>query len=205
MSKQIWKPGTMIYPIPAVMVSCGKDPGDYNIITIAWTGIISTNPPMCSISIRPERHSYEIIKKDMAFIINLTNQELAFAADYCGVKSGRDMNKFDEMKLTPVKAEKTGVPYIDQAPLSLECIVKEIIKLGSHDMFISEIISIIADEKYIDPKTNALNLEKTKPLAYCHGKYYTLGEFQGKFGWSVEKKKKSKKTPAKQPLKKHLT
>ncbi len=193
MGKQIWKPGTMIYPIPAVMVSCGKSQKNINIITIAWTGIIATNPAMCYISIRPERYSYDIIKKDMAFVINLTTKKLAYATDWCGVKSGRDHNKFDEMKLTYQLGEKTGVPIINESPINLECIVKEIKPLGSHDMFIAEIVSVIADDNYIDTSTGALDLKKTDPLAYCHGKYYTLGEYQGKFGWSVEKKKNTKK------------
>lgn len=188
MAKQIWKPGTMIYPIPAVMVSCGASPDDYNIITIAWTGIIASDPATCYISIRPERHSHAIVSKYKEFVINLTNKPLAFATDWCGVKSGRDFNKFKEMKLTPVPAQIVKAPIIDEAPIALECVVTEIKQMGSHDMFIAQIVNIHADEKYIDSETGALDLLKSDPIAYCHGKYYTLGENLGKFGFSVQKK-----------------
>lgn len=188
--KQNWKPGTMIYPLPAVMVSCGAEESEYNILTISWVGTICSNPAMCYISVRPERHSYPIIKKNMEFVINLTNKEMAFATDWCGVKSGKDFNKFKEMKLTPGKATVVKAPIIEESPLSIECRVKEIIPLGSHDMFIAEVVNVLADEKYINPKTEAFDMEKAELLAYSHGKYYELGEFVGKFGWSVQKKKK---------------
>lgn len=193
MEKIIWKPGTMIYPLPAVMVSCGSNPDEYNIVTVAWTGIICTDPAMCYISLRKSRHSYEIIKKNKEFVINLTTKNLAFATDWCGVKSGRDFDKFKEMKLTAVKAQKINAPLIDESPVNLECIVKEIKELGSHDMFISEIISVNADSKYLDKKTSAFNLAKANPLSYSHGKYYELGNFIGKFGFSVMKNKTKKK------------
>ena len=185
-----WKPGTLIYPLPAVLISCGSTPDDYNLITISWVGTICTNPPMCYISVRPERHSYDIIKKNMEFVINLTNEEMAYATDWCGVKSGRDFNKFAEMKLTPVKAEKVSAPIVKESPLCIECKVKEIVKLGSHDMFIAEVVNVQADSKYIDPVTEKFNLSEAKLIAYSHGHYYKLGEEIGKFGWTVKKKKK---------------
>ena len=190
MSKVNWKPGTLIYPLPAVLISCGSSQEDYNLITISWVGTICTNPPMCYISVRPERHSYEIIKQTGEFVINLTNEEMAFATDWCGVKSGKDFNKFEEMKLTPVKGEMVSAPIIREAPLSIECRVKEIIPLGSHDMFIAEVINVQADSKYIDPETDTFKLSEAKIIAYSHGHYYKLGEEIGKFGWTVQKKKK---------------
>ena len=171
--KQSWKPGTMIYPLPAVMISCGSCPEEYNIITVAWVGTICTNPPMCYISVRPERFSYPILKKNMEFVINLTTKDLAYATDWCGVNSGKDHHKFDEMKLTPGKAG----------------MVNEIIALGSHDMFIADVVNVLADDKYLNPKTGAFDMQKANLMAYSHGKYYELGEFIGKFGWSVQKKK----------------
>ncbi len=193
MSKIFWKPGTMIYPIPAVMVSCGSDKSEYNIITVAWTGTICTSPAMCYISIRPERHSYGIIRRNGDFVINLTTKKLSFATDWCGVKSGRDVDKFGEMKLTPVKSRKVKSPSILESPVCLECIVKEIKPLGSHDMFISEIVSVSADEKYINKATDAFNIARSEPICYAHGKYFTLGDYIGKFGFSVQKKKRRNK------------
>jgi len=183
-----WKPGTMIYPLPAVLISCGSTPEDYNLLTISWVGTICTNPPMCYISIRPERHSYEIIKKNMEFVINLTNEDMAYATDWCGVKSGKDHNKFAEMKLTPLKGEMVNAPIIKESPLCIECKVKEIIPLGSHDMFIAEVLNVQADTKYIDPETETFDLAKAKLIAYSHGHYYKLGEEIGKFGWTVRKR-----------------
>lgn len=188
--KQNWKPGTMIYPLPAVMVSCGADESEYNILTVSWVGTICSNPALCYISVRPGRYSYPIIKKNMEFVINLTNKDMAFATDWCGVKSGKDFNKFKEMKLTPGKATVVNAPIIEESPLCIECKVKEITPLGSHDMFIAEVVNVLADEKYINPETEAFDMEKSGLLAYSHGKYYELGEFVGKFGWSVQKKKK---------------
>lgn len=190
MSKINWKPGTMIYPLPAVMVSCGEKPEDYNIITIAWTGTICTNPPMCYISIRPGRHSYDIIKRTGEFVINLTTSDLAFATDWCGVKSGRNFDKFKEMKLTPGKAEKVKAPIIVESPVNIECIVKEIKDLGVHHMFSAEVVNIQASEKYLDPNTGNFELAAANPIVYIHGKYYQTGKKIGKFGFSVEKKKK---------------
>ena len=154
--KHDWKPGTMIYPLPAVMVSCGSEPSEYNIITVAWVGTICTNPPMCYISVRPERHSYPILKKNMEFVINLTTRSLAYATDWCGVNSGKDHTKFEEMKLTPGKASVVNAPIIEECPLCIECRVKEVMALGSHDMFIADVVNVQADDKYLDPETGAL-------------------------------------------------
>lgn len=186
--KQNWKPGTLIYPLPAAMISCGSHPGEYNIITVSWLGTLCTNPPMCYISVRPERYSYEIIKRNMEFVINLTTEELARAADWCGVRSGKDYNKFREMGLTPAKATAIGAPIIEESPLSIECRVKEIISLGSHDMFIADVVNVQADDKYFDAGTGKFDMQNARLLAYSHGNYYRLGEPVGKFGWSVKKK-----------------
>lgn len=186
--KQDWKPGTMIYPVPAIMVSCGSDPCDYNIFTASWVGTICTNPAMCYVSIRPERHSYAIIKDTMEFVLNITTEELAYATDWCGVRSGKDYNKFEEMKLTAGKASIVQAPVIEESPLNIECRVKEIIGLGSHDMFIADVVNVKADEKYIDSQSGKFNLEDSNPIAYSHGQYFTLGEKLGGFGWSVKKK-----------------
>ena len=190
MGKVSWKPGTLIYPLPAALVSCGSKPEDYNLITISWMGTVCTNPPMCYISVRKERHSYDLIKNAGEFVINLTNEEMAYAADWCGVKSGKDFNKFAEMKLTPVKGEKVDAPIVDESPLCIECKVKEIIELGSHDMFIADVVNVQADSRYIDPVTDTFKLSEAKLIAYSHGHYYKLGEEIGKFGWTVQKKKK---------------
>jgi len=191
MGKVTWKPGTFEYPIPAAMVSCGTMEKS-NIITVAWTGVINTNPAMVYISVRPERYSYEIIKKTEEFVINLTNEDLAFATDWCGVKSGKDVNKFEMMKLTKQKANFVNCPMIEEAPVSIECKVKEIKKLGSHDMFIAEVLAVNADEKYFD-KDGAFDISKCNLIAYANGGYYALGKKVGKFGFSVQKKKKKNK------------
>jgi flavin reductase (DIM6/NTAB) family NADH-FMN oxidoreductase RutF len=190
MGKVIWKPGTMIYPLPAIMVSCGSVPEEYNILTISWTGTICTDPAMCYISVRPGRHSYNIIKNNGEYVINLTTKSLAFAADWCGVRSGSKYNKFEEMGLTAVPASVVKAPMIKESPVNIECIVKEIIELGSHHMFISEVVAVQADEKYIDKESGLFRLNNAVPLCYSHGKYYETGKFIGKFGFSVEKKKK---------------
>ncbi len=189
MGKQSWKPGTMIYPLPAVLVSCGETESEYNMLTIAWVGTICTNPAMCYISVRPERHSYPIIKRTGEFVINLTNEAMARATDWCGVKSGKDFNKFKEMKLTAVRGEKVNAPIIAESPLSIECKVKDIIPLGSHDMFIAEVVNIQADEQYLDPTTDTFDMAKAKLITYSHGHYYKLGEEIGRFGWTVRKKR----------------
>ena len=191
MSKVQWKGGTFIYPIPAVMVSCGTME-ESNIITVAWTGILNTNPAMCYISVRPERYSHDIIKENGEFAINLTTKQLAYATDWCGVKSGRDVDKFKEMKLTKERANIIKAPLIKECPVSVECKVKEIVPLGSHDMFVAEIVAIDADEKYIDKK-GAFDISKCDLIAYANGGYYPLESKIGKFGYSVQKKSKTAK------------
>ena len=187
MSKVIWKPGTFIYPLPVVMVSCGNMEKS-NIITVAWTGIINTDKPMCYISLRKERYSYEIIKNTKEFVINLTTKNLVYATDWCGVKTGAKVDKFKEMHLTKEKANFVKCPLIKESPVSIECKVKEIKELGSHDMFIAEVLSIDADEKYINEK-GAFDITKCDLIAYANGKYFALGKQVGKFGYSVQKVK----------------
>ena len=189
-NKQQWKPGTLIYPLPAVLISCGETEEEYNMLTVAWVGTICTNPAMCYISVRPERHSYDIIKRTKSFVINLTNEDMARATDWCGVRSGKDYNKFQEMRLTPQKAQKVSAPIILESPLSIECEVIEIKELGSHHMFIANVVNVQADDRYIDPATDEFRLSDAKLIAYSHGHYYKLGEEIGKFGWSVRKNKK---------------
>ena len=198
MDKLLWKPGTMIYPLPAVMVSCGSEVSEYNIITLSWTGTICSDPPMCYISVRPGRHSYGIIRKNGEFVINLTTRELAYATDWCGVKSGADHDKFREMKLTPEKAKVVKAPLIKESPVNIECVVKEIRELGSHHMFISEVVAVNADKSLFDEKTGAFRLYDANPICYSHGRYFETGRFIGKFGFSVEKKRlKNNKKPEK--------
>jgi flavin reductase (DIM6/NTAB) family NADH-FMN oxidoreductase RutF len=193
MHKIDWKPGTMIYPLPAVMVSLGETPEEYNIITIAWTGTLCSDPPLCYISVRPERHSHAILARTREFVINLTTRSLARATDWCGVRSGRQYNKFEEMHLTPGLATKVQAPIIVEAPINIECRVLEIRSLGTHDLFMAEVVNVKADEQYIDPRTGAFDLAKAEPLAFAHGQYFTLGRKIGKFGFSVEKKRKKRK------------
>lgn len=195
MGKITWKPGTFVYPIPAVMVSCGTMEKS-NIITVAWTGIINTDPAMCYISVRPTRHSYEMIKKTGEFVINLTTKDLAYATDWCGVKTGAKVDKFKEMKLTKEKANFVNCPMIKESPVSVECKVKEIRELGSHHMFVAEILGINADEKYIN-ENGAFDISKCDLIAYSNGNYYSLGKKIGRFGFSVQKKKKTAKKSGK--------
>lgn len=189
-TKRNLKPGTMIYPLPAVIVSCGTTPERYNMMTAAWTGTICTDPPLCYVSIRPSRHSYDIIKEEMQFTINLTTEAMAHATDWVGVRSGRDGDKFAATGLTPMPGVKVGCPYIDESPVSIECRVKSIIPLGSHDMFIGEVVNVLADESYFDPETDALDLGAARLINYNHGHYYGQGDELGHFGWSVRKKKR---------------
>lgn len=182
--KQCWKPGNMLYPIPAVMVSCMDDKGRKDIITVAWTGNICSDPPMLSVSIRPERYSYDIIRRSGEFVVNLSTARLTKAIDWCGVKSGRDCDKFEEMKLTPVPSNKVKAPGIAQSPVNIECVVKDCIKLGSHDMFIAEVVCIDVASRYIDNK-NRLDLKKAGLITYSHGEYFELGRQLGKFGYSI--------------------
>lgn len=187
--KQSWKPGTLVYPLPAVLVSVGATPEEYNMLTVAWTGTVNSEPPMCYISVRPERHSYPIIKRTGEFVINLTTEQMARATDWCGVRSGRDFDKWKECGLTPVQSEHVAAPLIDEAPISIECRVRQVIPLGSHDMFLADVVGIMADERYIDPQTGKFSLEKARPIVYLHGEYFNLGQMIGHFGWSVRKKK----------------
>ncbi len=193
MPKISWKPGNMLYPLPAALVTVGDKPENYNIITIAWTGTICSDPPMLYISVRPGRHSYQILKDTGEFVINLSTKELAFATDWCGVRSGRKYNKFEEMNLSPGKSLKVKAPIIEEAPVNIECKVTEVKKLGSHDMFIAEVVNVQVDDKYINDKTGAFDLQKSDLIAYSHGNYFEIGKKIGKFGFSVEKKKKKKR------------
>ena len=184
-----FKPGTLIYPLPVVMVSCGDEPQNYNIITVAWTGTVCTEPPMCYISVRPQRHSYEIIKRTGEFVINLSTVDLARATDWCGVRSGKDVKKFKEMHLTPAAGQVVKAPLIAESPLNIECKVAGIQRLGSHDMFLANVVAVNAEEGLIDKSTGAFQLNHARPIAFSHGKYYALGEKLGGFGFSVKKKK----------------
>lgn len=192
MARTYWKPGTIIYPLPAVMVSCGETPEEYNIITIAWTGTINSDPPMCYISVRPGRYSYDIIKRTGEYVINLTTEKLARATDWCGCRSGRKYNKWKEMNLTPAPAKIVKVPIIEESPVNIECRVKDIVELGSHHMFVSEVVSVSVDDTYMNEE-QAFSFSKANPLVYSHGHYFGMGQKVGKFGWSVEKKKRKKK------------
>ena len=191
MPRRIWKPGTFIYPLPVVMVSCGTMKKS-NIITVAWTGIINTNPAMCYISVKPERYSYHLIKSQGEFVINLTNKNLSYATDWCGVKTGAKYDKFKEMKLTKEKANFVKCPLIKESQVAIECKVKKIKDLGSHHMIQAEILSIDADDKYIDEK-GAFDISKCNLITYANGHYYELGKKIGKFGYSVQKIRKRSK------------
>lgn len=186
MEKEIWKPGNMLYPLPAVMVSVTDSGGRHNIITIAWAGTVCTNPPMVSISVRPERHSFRILQETGEFVINLTTRELVYATDYCGVKSGRDVDKWKETRLTPVKSDIVKAPCIAQSPVNIECIVVQTEQLGSHDLFLAKVVAVHADEQYMDEK-GGFHLENANPVVYSHGGYYDLGSKVGKFGYSVQR------------------
>lgn len=189
MAKLEWKPGNMVYPLPAVMVSCMDKEGNDNIITVAWTGTVCTNPAMVYISVRPERHSFQMIRETGEFVINLTTKALAEATDFCGVRSGRDVDKFSEMKLTKQKASVVAAPMIGESPVNIECRVTEVKELGSHHMFLAEVVAVHVDDAYMDEKQK-FDLAKAEPLAYSHGEYYRLGELLGTFGYSVKKKKR---------------
>ena len=184
--KQNWKPCAIVNPVPAVLVSCGDKPENYNMLTVAWTGTICSEPAMAYVSIRPERHSYEIIKRTGEFVINLTTEALAEATDWCGVRSGRNFDKFKECGLTADKSAVVAAPSIVESPISIECRVKQIIPLGSHDMFIGEVVNVAVDEQYLDAEMGKLDVEKMRLLAYAHGAYFALGEKIGTFGWTVK-------------------
>ena len=184
-SKENWKPGNMLYPVPAVMIS-SKRPGDKaNIATIAWAGTICSDPAMLSISVRPERYSYDIIKDTGEFVINLVTADLTRACDWCGVRSGRDYDKFKEMMLTEYKSDYMETPAILESPVNIYCKVKDIVKLGSHDMFIAEVVGVTVSDEYMD-ENGRFDLAATNLMAYSHGEYFTLGENLGKFGFSVK-------------------
>lgn len=192
MAKQTWKPGNMLYPLPAVMVSVTDGEGHDNIITIAWAGTVCTNPPMVSISVRPERYSYDMIRKTGEFVINLTTEKLAFATDFCGVRSGRDVDKFQMTGLTREKASFVKAPMIKEAPVSIECRVKKIEELGSHHMFLADVLAVHADEAYMD-ENHKFDLNRSRPIVYSHGEYSGIGKSIGTFGYSVKKRKQQKK------------
>lgn len=185
MGKITWKPGTMEYPLPAVLVSCG-DENNSNLLTVAWTGIICTDPAMTYVSIRKERYSYSLIKENKEFVINLTTKDMAYATDMAGVKTGRNIDKFDLVGLTREKSSYVKAPRVKESPVNIECVVEEIKELGSHDMFIAKIVAVDVDDKYLD-ETGKFDLEKCGLMAYSHGQYYALGEKLGKFGFSVKK------------------
>jgi len=187
MGKQSWKPGNMLYPLPAVLVSVADKQGNRNAFTAAWTGTVCSDPPMVSVSVRPQRYSYHMIMETGEFVINLTTKELAFATDYCGVKSGRDIDKFKAMKLTPLPAEKVSAPLIKESPVNIECRVTQRIPLGTHDLFLAKVVAVHADEAYMDEK-GKFSFARSQPLVYSHGTYYTLGKEIGTFGYSVRKK-----------------
>ena len=186
MGKQHWKAGNMLNPVPAVMVSVSDGNGKNNIITVAWAGTICTNPPMLSISVRPERYSYEMIKSTKEFVVNLTTRDLVRACDYCGVTSGRDVDKFEKMKLTPIKLPNVSVPGIKESPVNIECRVKKIEELGSHTMFIADVVGVTVDDEYMD-ENGKFNINDTGLVMYSHGEYFVMGEKLGKFGYSIKK------------------
>lgn len=187
MSRVDWKPGTLVYPLPAIIVSCGDIEGESNLLTASWVGTICTNPPMCYVSIRPERHSYGMIKEQMEFALNLTTRAMARETDWCGVTSGKRVDKIKETGLEVEPARLIKAPLLVASPISLECRVRDILPLGSHDMFIADVVNVRADEQYIDPETGGFDMERAGLLTYAHGEYFALGEFLGHFGWSVSK------------------
>lgn len=186
MGKQSWKPGNMLYPLPAVLVTVADGKDRPNVFTAAWTGTVCSDPPMVSLSVRPERYSHGIIEETGEFVINLTTRRLAFATDYCGVKSGRDTDKIKDLKLTLLPGEKVKAPLIGESPVNIECRVKEAFRLGTHDMYLAKVAAVHADEAYMDKK-GRFWLDKADPIAYSHGGYYALGEKLGTFGYSVKK------------------
>lgn len=186
MAKISFKPGNMLYPLPAVMVSVADRAGNANIITVAWTGTVCTNPPMLSISVRPTRFSHHMIEETGEFVVNLTTKKLAYATDYCGVKSGREIDKWKEMRLTPVPSDIVKAPCIGESPVNIECRVSETKKLGSHDLFLAEVVAVHVDDHYMDEK-GGFHLAHAEPIVYCHGEYFDLGKKIGKFGYSVKK------------------
>lgn len=191
MSKQIWKAGNMLYPLPVVLVSVADREGRDNVFTVAWAGTVCTNPPMVSISVRPERYSYHMIMETGEFVINLTTERLARATDFCGVRSGRDVDKFKIMRLHREKGQQVSAPLISESPVNIECRVRERQQLGSHDLFLADVLCVHADEAYMDAK-GRFDLKKADPIAYDHGSYYALGKKLGTFGYSVKNTKPAK-------------
>lgn len=187
MGKQSWKPGNMLYPVPAVLITTSDKRGNANIFTVAWAGTVCSDPPMVSISVRPERYSHQMIEETKEFVINLTTRNLTYAVDYCGVKSGKDTDKFKDMKLTALPADVVKAPLLKESPVNIECRVKQTLRLGTHDMYVAEVAAVHADEAYMDEKGRFL-FEKADPIAYSHGSYFTLGEKLGTFGYSVKKR-----------------
>ncbi len=187
MAKELWKPGNMLYPLPVVMVSVTDRNGKQNIITVAWVGTVCSDPPMVSISVRPERYSFPILQRTGEFVINLTTKDLVFATDYCGVRSGRDVDKFKELGLTPLPAGEVSAPLIGESPVNLECRVRQVLPLGSHHMFLADVVAVHADERYMDEK-HKFHLEKAEPIVYSHGTYFACGEALGTFGYSVKRR-----------------
>lgn len=191
MGKQIWKPGNMLYPLPAVLVSVADREGNTNLFTVAWTGTVCSDPPMVSISVRSERYSYHMIEETGEFVVNLTTEALAYATDYCGVKSGRDVDKWRKMNLTPVAGEHVRAPMVAESPVNLECKVTQKLELGTHHMFLARVLAVHADERYMD-RDGRFHLNDAKPLVYSHGRYLTVGKEIGSFGYSVKKAKKNR-------------
>ena len=187
MKKESWKPGNMLYPVPAVLVSCRDKQRNDNLLTVAWAGTICSDPAMLSISVRKERHSYPMLKESGEFVVNLVTSDLVWATDYCGVKSGKDEDKFQNAKLTKGEAELVNAPIIMESPVNIECKVKQVIELGSHDMFLAEVVNVQVSDTYMDEK-GTFHLEDADLVAYSHGRYYALGEQLGSFGYSVRKK-----------------
>ena len=187
MEKQHWKPGNMLNPVPAVMVSVTDKEGKSNIITVAWAGTVCTNPPMVSISVRPSRYSYQILEETGEFVINLTNESLVKACDYCGVVSGRDVDKFAKTGLTPIPMEHVHAMGIEESPVNMECKITEKRELGSHTMFIAEVVGVTVDDRYMD-ETGKFHINESGLVMYSHGEYFALGKKLGKFGYSVKKK-----------------
>ncbi|MCM1499365.1 MAG: flavin reductase family protein [Clostridium sp.] len=186
MAKQSWKPGNMLYPVPAVLVSCRDKEGNDNVLTVAWTGTVCSDPVMLSVSVRKERHSYPMMKESGEFVVNLTTEKLAWATDYCGVRSGQDEDKFKTAGLTKGEAEKVNAPIIMESPVNIECRVQQVLELGSHDLFLAEVVNVQVSDEYMDDK-GAFHINDANLLAYSHGQYFTLGERLGSFGYSVRK------------------
>ena len=186
--RQVWRPGNMLYPLPAVMGSAAAKAGNANILTVAWTGTVCSDPAMLYISVRPERYSYHMIRETGEFVVNLTTEKLSYATDWCGVRSGRDVDKWKETGLQKVPGEKVNVPMVEESPVTLECRVTEKKELGSHHMFLAEVVAVHVDEKYMD-ETGKFHLNDAKPLVYSHGRYLSTGKEIGFFGYSVQRKK----------------